>query len=303
MKKFQKIKNIFVFIAILILFVNNKVNASSLTLVPSSIALNTEEQFYVDVMLDTEGATINGVEGSIIFPQEFLSFVRAEEGKSIVSLWVEKPSTDENGVHFSGIIPNGFNGIIDPFNQNKKLQGLIVRLVFQAKKYGDAKISSSQFYTTLNDGRGTINNIDSSSVKLFIQNILKSSIYETKSDRTPELTAYVTHDPNLFENKYVLIFDAKDTQTGIKEVLIKEGRRDWKTITSPYLLEDQTRHSIISVQAVNYSGASISMSIASLPYKLFSYRNIYFTLVSIFAILILLYSVKKIYEKYKNIHN
>jgi hypothetical protein len=284
-------------------FVSGKVEASSLLLKPSNTMMGIGEQFYVDVMLDTGGKRVNGIEGSIKFPPENISFIRAEEGASMISLWVEKPALEGDSIHFAGVIPNGFDGVIDPFNPKVKLPGLIIRLVFEGKKEGDPIISSSQFYTTLNDGLGTMDNIAQSDTKLFIQNISNPIIYKTKNDTSPELKAYVTRDPNLFDNKYVLVFDAKDNKTGIKEVLIKEGRGQWKKIESPYLLEDQTRHSIITLQATNYSDVSITMTIESLPYNLFSVRNILVAVIFVFISFVLLFFIKKIYEKYKNTHN
>jgi len=290
---FKKIIALFIFA--LCIFVNNKADASFLSIKPSSDSLSKDEQFYVDVNLNTEGKIINGIEGSVSFPDN-ISFVRAEEGNSIVNLWVEKPALSDGSVKFSGIIPNGFSGVIDPFNPDNKLPGLIIRLIFETKKEGDCNISISKAITTLNDGLGTIDNITPSSAKISIQNISNPYIYKTSNDVAPELSASVVRDPNIENNKYVLIFDAKDKQTGIKEVLIKEGSRPWKKIESPYLLEDQSRHSIITVQATNYSGSSIAINIDALPYKLISFINI---IILIFILVGLLFIIKKFYEKYK----
>lgn len=294
-------KQIFKLILIGVLLISLKGEASSLSFKSSNNNPGIGEQFYVDILLDTEGKRINGIEGGINFDSERLSFVRAEEGSSIISLWIEKPKLNENKIEFSGIIPNGFDGVIDPFNQSKKLPGLIIRLIFQGTKDGIADIKAGTFIGTLNDGFGTIENINSSGIKIEVKNINNLSVYKTEGDTKPELNAYVVRDPNIFNNKYVLVYDARDTKTGIKEISVKEGRRSWKKATgSPYLLEDQSRHSIISIQAVNYSGAGINMSIEGLPYKPFSLRNISIAVIILFT---LLFIIKKIYEKYKKIHN
>jgi len=287
---------IIISIIVLTLFVNKRVEASTLILKPSSNILSIGEQFYVDVMLDTEGKIINGFDGSINFPSSNISFLRAEEGSSMISFWVEKPTLKEDTITFSGIMPNGFSGVIDPFNSKTKLPGLMIRLVFEAKKEGSIYLSSLKTYTTLNDGLGTIDNILDHNIPLTIQNNYSSFVYKTPGDVSPELSAYITRDPNLFDDKYTLIFDAKDHQTGIKEVLIKEGKRNWKKIESPYLLEDQSRHSIITLQATNYSDSSIVMNIEGLPYKIFTVTNI---IIAILSVIILLFIAKKVYEKYK----
>ena len=293
-------KIIVLFIFLISFFGNQKVFASNLILKTDSLSVGTGQQFFVDIFLDTEGKKINGIEGSVSYDKNTLSFVRAEEGSSIISPWLDKPYTEGNKVKFSGIIPNGFDGVIDPFDQNNKLAGKIIRLIFQSEYEGDGIISTSDFYTTLNDGLGTIDNINPTSISIKVNKKPNPFIYKTESDSTPVLSAYITRDTNLFNGKYVLIFDASDIKTGIKEVRIKEGRRDWKSIESPYLLEDQSRHSIITLQANNYSGASISLTIESLPHSLFSIYNISILLISL---VVCIFIVKKIYEKYKKSHN
>ena len=290
---FKKIIVLLGLVFVFIFFINYKVEASNLSFKSASETYSIGEQFYVDVYLDTEGKIINGFEGSINFPTDFISFVRAEEGKSMISLWVEKPNLKGNTITFSGIIPNGFAGVIDPFNLEKKLPGLMVRLIFQTKKDGSFVISSSNSYATLNDGLGTIDNILSSQISLLIKNVFNTIILETKNDVTPELSAYVTQDPNLYDNRYVIIFEAKDKGTGIKNVLIKEGNGEWKEATSPYLLEDQTRHSIITIQAINYSGSGVSINIDALPYSKFLFKNV---LVFVFVLIFVLFIIKKFYK-------
>ncbi len=296
MNKFKTI--IYIFLSIFLLFVNQKVESSTISIVPSNNSIGKSEQFYVDILLDTEGKTVNGIEGSVNFSKDSFSFVRAEEGKSMVNLWIQKPVLNNETLEFSGIMPNGFSGVIDPFNPDNKLPGLIVRLIFEGKNEGNSLITTSKFLTTLNDGAGTLENILDSNIAITVSGVSNNYIYKTKNDETPELTANIIRDPNLYNNKYVLVYEAKDSLTGIKEVLIKEGRRPWKKIESPYLLEDQSRHSIISIQATNYSDSSIVINIDQLPYKLFSFWNIY---VSILIILIIasLFFIKKRYEKYK----
>lgn len=290
---FKKIIITSAFFILSVIFNSSMVEAASVSLVPSSKTLGLQEQFYVDVMLDTEGILVNGFEGSVNFEKDNISFVRAEEGSSMVNLWVTKPTLDGNKVKFSGIISNGFDGVIDPFNPKVKLPGSMIRLVFMAKNPSTSIISSSNAYVTLNDGLGTVVNIPNSDISLLIENRQNPYIYKTTNDVTPEIDAYVIRDPNLFNNKYTLVFDAKDRQTGIKEVLVKEGRRDWKKAESPYLLEDQSRHSLIAIQATNYSDASVSMSIEGIPRKLISPLSVSIVL---FVLIILLLVVRKIYK-------
>lgn len=292
---FKKIVFTLIIVSVFSIFLINKIEASTLYLKSSNASPGINEQFYVDVMLTTDGKIINGLESTINFGADNLTFIRAEEGKSLINLWVEKPKLEGNSITFSGIMPNGFEGVIDPFNLNTKLPGLMIRLVFEAKKEGNIKISSNS-YATLNDGKGTIDDILPAETLLSISKLVTPYVYKAKEvDVRPEIMIYVTQDPNLYDNKYVLIFEAKDKQTGIKNILVREGRRDWKEAASPYLLEDQSRSSIISLQATNYSGLTTVVSIDGLPSKTFSLKNI-LIIIFAFILFVVLFIIKKFYK-------
>jgi hypothetical protein len=270
MKNLFKIIFLITIFFILSLLFTGRVFAASLSLNTSKNIISVGEQFYVDLMLNPEGDSVNALGGSVNFSSENFSFIRAEDGKSMVNLWVEKPQItgigSSNSISFSGIISNGFQGVIDPFNPDVKLPGLIVRLVFEGKKPGEANFSTSSFNVNLNDGLGT----EIPTVSVFTSVLVNNNFNEVKymgdfSD-SPKLEAHVVQNSDLFDNKFVLIFDAFDGKTGIKNVMIKEGNRDWKEIQSPYLLKDQSRHSSIAIQATNFSGASIVLNIDRIPY-------------------------------------
>lgn len=286
---------LFTFI-IFTLFFTPKAHASTISLVPSKNSVGIGEQFYVDVMLDPQGISQNGIEGNISFSPNNTSFIRAETGKSLISFWIEEPKLTNNTISFAGIIPTGFDGVIDPFNPTQKMPGLMVRLIFEGKFAGTETFSSAPFSITLNDGKGTTLATQETSASVNVQNIQNPFTFKSQTDVAPKLEAYVTHDPNLFDNKYTLIFQATDSETGIKDVMIKEGNRDWKEITSPYLLQDQSRHSLILLQAVNFSNVSVMFVINPLPYNLFSAGNI--ALLIIFIVLIF-FIIKKIYDAKK----
>ena len=294
--KLNKIFILSIFI-ILNLFIVSKISAMSLIIEPSKESLGIGEQFYIDLIIDSKDQSINTIKGSILFSSNSVSFVRAEEGKSVVDLWVEKPKLDNDQISFTGIISGGFQGFIDPFNPKDRLPGLVVRLVFEPKKDGIVEFRTSTFSTNLNDGLGTEVEIPSTSKKVQIKNFTRQIKYTNDSDINPELNAYVIQDPNIYNNKNVLIFEATDKGTGIKNVKIKEGRRDWKEIESPYLLIDQSRHSSVSLQATNFSGASISLNIDKVPYN-WKYIVI-LGLIYVVLIILLVLIIIKIYVKKK----
>lgn len=286
------------FITILFAFFTfiNSASASVAILQPSNTSVGIREQFYVDVLLDPQDVSINGIEGIINFRDDLLTYVRAEDGKSVINLWIQKPVIDRGSVSFAGIIPNGFSGIIDPFNSSTKKSGLIIRLVFEAKKSGAAVISTSAFTVTENNGEGTTINTQSVNTTINVGSVENPYTYKNTDDTTPTLIASVIRDPDLFSNKYTLVFDASDKSSGIESVTVKEGNRNFKRIESPYLLEDQTRHSTIIVRATNFSGNNFTITIDPLPYNLFSPSGLILLVALIIAAL---YFIRRKYVKKK----
>jgi hypothetical protein len=185
----------------------------------------------------------------------------------MVNLWVEKPKVIGGTISFAGLMSNGFEGVIDPFDTTHKLPGLIIRLVFETKKPDQVNFYTSPFTLNKNDGQGTEFQVDPISSSIKVENFINRYKYENNSGGTPELEAFISRDKNIFDNKYTLFFKASDKETGIKSVMIKEGRSNWEEVESPYLLRDQSRHSQITVQALNFSGASIIVNIDKIPYN------------------------------------
>lgn len=263
--------------------------------IPKEVSIG--QQFYVDVFLDSSTATINGFEGYVSYPQDKLSLVREEEGGSVVSLWIEHPHEKSPGtIIFSGIIPGGFNGVIDPFAPNIKNPGKVVRLVFTPKEQGFAEIIFSKGIVTLNDGKGTPRALLQKNALITIRSDVNNSVLESNDTNSPFLTASVIQDENLYNNKYVLIFQAIDKETGVASVELKEGNGEWKKIESPYLLEDQSRRSILEVRAVDVSGNTSVVTINPLYKDSFTdtYRIIPLALI---VLVILLYVLRRSFKK------
>ena len=249
--------NKFFLIILIFFFVLHSRTVLALGNIPQVIlesSKNTTCEFYVDVFLDPNGSLVNGVAGMVAFPKEKMSFIRAEDGQSFIRAWIEKPYERNGLVSFSGIIPNGFSGVIEKINDQNKKAGLLFRLFFQAKKSGLAEFKTEDFMITLNDGLGTTRNLHSISKKIELKaenNSCKNEILDTQK---PELSAEVVFDPNLFENKRVLIFQAIDRESGIQNIAVEENNGGWKEVVSPYLLEDQSTKGIIKVRATDYAG-------------------------------------------------
>lgn len=292
MKYIYRICVLFVF-----LFSAPSVFAGTLVFTPQSTSVNIGEQFYVDVFLSPENISWNGIEGSIKYSKDLLKFLYVEEGRSIVNAWIEKPHTSEEGlIYFAGIIPNGFMGVIDPFsNTGKTSPGRIMRLVFEARASGTSSLEIISPTGTENNGIGTLHSLGSSIQKITIKNVVGKTLYVSPTNTVPEIEAYITSDKDVFSGKYILIFNASDISSGIKEVLVKEGDREWKNVSaSPYVLEDQSRRSRVVIQAVSFSDEKAFATIEPLPSPIFSVYNI---IILFFGIAIILIALKYAHRK------
>lgn len=253
---------------------------------PASVDLR--EQFTVDALLDTEGATINGIESSIRYSTDTLRLVRVEDGESIVSLWIESPQMGQGTTSFSGIIPNGFAGFIDPFDPSVRKPGKLVRLVFESIAPGTARIISSGSVAA-GDGDGTITPITSSESTLMVSSVASNKTYTVTDTIAPVLQAQRVHEPDLYNGDAVLVFSATDAQSGVWYVEVREQNGEWKRISSPYRLEDQSDSATLEVRAVDYAGNTTIVRVGTQATSRSVTIAIIALLIFAFPIMVLLY--------------
>ncbi|MEK7086997.1 MAG: cohesin domain-containing protein [Patescibacteria group bacterium] len=119
---------------------------------PKTQETAVNQQFQVDVFLNTENENINAIEGEIFFPETFLKLKEIRDGNSVINFWIEQPrerqETRDKGkgeIVFSGITPGGY------FGGN----GLIFSVIFEAQEEGRGFIEFRDVKALLNDGQGT----------------------------------------------------------------------------------------------------------------------------------------------------
>ena len=91
--------------------------------------------------------TLNAFELTIFYPPEKLKLLKINEKKSLINLWVKKPSAwpKEGKIFFTGGKIGGFKG-----------DGLLAEIIFQPKEPGKARLTFSQESLILrHDGLGT----------------------------------------------------------------------------------------------------------------------------------------------------
>ena len=133
---------------ILFIFGARVADAATLYFSPSSENFTVGNIFTVNVLVNTENATINNIESTVNFPSDLLEVISFSKSGSIFSLWVEEPSFSNGAgtLSFNGGLPTpGFNGTT----------GKVLSVVFRVKKAGSATVIFSSPAIRANDGYGT----------------------------------------------------------------------------------------------------------------------------------------------------
>lgn len=129
------------------LFFSFNAHAATLSLNPSTGSYAVGSTVALDVLVDTEGETINAVSGTLAYPAESLRPTSIRTSDSVVTLWIQQPALSRNtqSVSFEGLILNpGFSG-----------KGKVATIHFEVIGPGASGVSFSSGLTLANDGFGT----------------------------------------------------------------------------------------------------------------------------------------------------
>lgn len=214
---------------------------------PSSV----NKKIIVPIHIDSEGESVNAFEVKIKF-SDSLIFRDFQEAGSIINFWIEKPFIQNNIIQFSGVSIGGYIG--------KK--GLLINLIFEAKKDKALIEILPLSKVLLNDGSGT--SVELKVEKKFLD-IRKLKVQEVIEDKYPpeSFKIYLSRNKEIFGNKYFIVFNTTDKQSGIayyevaeKQGFIKPNLKDLNFVKaeSPHILKDQTLRSYIFVKAVDKAG-------------------------------------------------
>src|SRR3989338_5530897 len=250
MTKVQEIK--ILLISCFLLFVAMPVFAAEIRVDGKNREIKTGEQFTATIFLNTE-ESINALEGQLAFPADVLELVEIQSGNSIVIFWIDKPKVEADKIFFSGIIPGGFTG------EN----GLILSVLFQAKKPGAGSIMIQGIKVLKNDGVGSTAAAITSDFQFAIVEGTPAVLRAKAKDQEPpeSFKPEIARDSTIFDGEWFLVFATQDKGLGIGRYEIKETRSrisglfsKWISSESPYALRDQKLRSYIFVKAVDKAG-------------------------------------------------
>lgn len=235
---------------------NLTADAASIYFDVDSKEVGTGSPFPVRIYLDST-KPINAVELTLDLP-EGLKLENFSDGNSIINLWVEKPNQKGSRVTFAGLMPNGYQG------EDAKL----VELNFLAQRAGEITITiDSESLAHLNNASGTAEKISSPKLNLRAVAGIKNATTSPADTIPPE--EFVPKLVNLGTTTapmWAAAFATQDKGSGVAGYEIYEsskrldaadpgkGEMEWQKAESPYVLNDQKRHSYIYIKAVDRQG-------------------------------------------------
>jgi hypothetical protein len=236
------------------------------------------DTFLAHLRLNNEGECINTVEASISYPPELLEASTVSTGESILTLWVEEPTIDqEQGrITLAGGIPAGYCGRVqgDPGLSNR-VATFVFRVPASARELEapqQAPITVADGSVLLNDGSGTQASLSAKAVNLTISASTTNSVNEWRTalqeDETPPNPFSVSVEQNsaVFDGNYYITFATTDKQSGLNYYQVKEVPKPaegeepdreagtWTRAQSPYELEHQRLDKVVYVRAVDHAG-------------------------------------------------
>ena len=250
MTKIFKFKTIILLSVFYFLLFVLPTQAARLYFQPQEAVIGSEKEFSVAVNVDA-GKSINAIQAVISVPKE-LTPVDITEGNSIITFWVEKPNFDESSrlLTFSGIIPGGF--------QEEKASLLIVKFKTTKEQEGKAVLTFNKEKTKiyLHTSEGVEDSLELESLTLPIIKGKENIIVKTDDNDSPEnFKPEISRDPNIFENRWFLVFATQDKGAGVDHYEVCEGSKTKCAIAeSPYLLHYQKLNKKIFVKAMDKSG-------------------------------------------------
>ena len=260
--------------------------SASILLTSQSTSFVKDQEFLVDIWLDSEGKSLNTVSGQLNFPENLLEIKEIRDGGSIINFWVERPAASST-VRFSGIVPGGYNG----------RRGSLFSIIFRAKEDGKGAIEARNIEIFQNDGASTQVDAHTSPFNFSIEKDSASdlSVVSLLSDQTPPevFTGVVAQDTGLFEGRAFLVFTTQDKGSGIDHYEIKEGvfGKFFQGV-SPYLLTNQNLDKKIYIKAFDKNGNTRVSVVYGENWKPW-YRNYLILSLAILFVLGLFVSLKK----------
>jgi hypothetical protein len=266
------------------LFLVGPYQVFSASIFSSSIdAISAGDTAVINVFVNTEGETINSIDGSIVLLDENRGNFEVKDLVVVDSafvFWTRKPSLEsKQEIFFSGGTPNGIKG--------ERL--LVFKIIVKINQPGKFTIKSKNLNVYLNDGLVTSKEIKKSESVISVSEMASEAQDNWEkiisNDNTPPkpFEIFLGQDPSLYEGMKFVTFNAEDAESGIAYYQIKEGDYEYVRTGTVYVLRDQNKIRNITVKAYDKAG-NIQTSSLDLGKSGINWKAIGFVLIPVLLI-------------------
>ena len=289
--KKNKFSKLIVILFFLVFLLSAKyVSAAELSLSSDSKDVNIGNTIAVDVLINTEGESINVVDGNITIPNglDLIEIKELSSANSALNQWVRTPSWSKKDgtISFIGGLPGGLN----------QKSANLFRIFFTARSLGQVTFSPSDIKVYANDGKATLVGIHSTSLTININKADNSSVKDalqttiTKDYKAPtDINVDLGQDASLFDGQKFINVSATDSDSGIAYFEVKEGNREPVRTSSSYVLQNQNNLEPIIIFAFDKAG-NVSKKILS-PHSSVDTNNNLFIIIDTILIVAFIASV------------
>ena len=250
-------------------FAAPRVFAAAVVLETAPGSSGADGSFAVNAYLDTEGESVNGIEGKILLPGSALRIREVRAGNSSVALWLEAPRPKAGAMPFAGMIPGGVSG--------PKL--FLFSMILNGQFAGTAILEADILKALKNDGMGTRLPVRKTSISIAAPPVsgnppgaafLEADLLEIlKSDGTgnglptgygedvspPDVFRVAFgRDDGMFGGNYFIAFSAQDKGSGIGYYEVWEDGYAPVRAVSPYFLKNKKMDKEVLVTAFDGNG-------------------------------------------------
>ncbi len=214
--------------------------------------IHSKDVVAIDIILDTEGRTLNAVEGTVSLSGTNFIVKDISVAGSALTLWPRKPSLSNDGavVSFIGGTPMGLNDA----------HAHLFTLFVQVGAPGTMTVSHSSVAGYMNDGLGTKvvykEHTNQIPVLVALDAPIDAQATVVSSDnQLPEpFSIEILQDPNENAGMKYAYFETTDKRSGIAYYEVIEGTREPVRSGTSYVLQNQSKNEPLIVLAYDKAG-------------------------------------------------
>ena len=297
--KKNKLSSVFVVLFFLIFLLSAKqTSAAEVSFGSNNKVVNIGDTVAVDVLINTEGESVNVVDGNITIPSglDLIDIKELSSANSALSQWVRTPSwlKKDGIISFVGGLPGGLN------NSSSSL----FRIFFTANSAGQVTFLPSDVKVYANDGLATLVGVHVTPLTITINQADGSSIKDelqatvTKDYKAPaNINIDLGQDSSLFDGQKFINISASDPESGVAYFEVKEGNREPVKTSNSYVLQNQNNLEPVIIFAFDKAG-NVSKKVLS-PQSSVTVNDSLFVIIDVILIIAFIASVFMLYRIFR----